>query len=180
MPSIKSRADAPEDPPKAADGVPASGTSQKVVDALAATTEATVDEVAAAAGIGRTSARKYLVDLDRSGKARRIAGGRDGRRKLPDRFTLVVDESAAAEPRSAARKFPSERLSPGGLDELVIAYMSDHPGEAPFGPTAVSKGLGRSSGAVGNCLRRLAEAGVKVTQVGERPRRYALKGKSDK
>jgi hypothetical protein len=151
---------------------------QKVIDALAAAGEATVDEVAAAAGIGRTSSRKYLSALVDEDKARRTAGGRDGKRKLPDRFSLVSAEAepaAGGKPEEDSRNGSVERLRPGGLDELVLAYMRGHREEGPFGPTAVAKGLGRSSGAVGNCLARLASAGEEVTQVGVQPRRYAPK-----
>jgi len=153
---------------------------QKVIDTLAAAKEATVDEVAAAAGMGRTSARKYLSTLVDEGKARRTAGGRDGKRKLPDRFSLVV--SAEAEPVAGGKQEgdpgngSAERLRPGGLDELVLAYMHGHREEGPFGPTTIAKGLGRSSGAVGNCLARLASAGETVELVDAKPRRYALKG----
>jgi hypothetical protein len=44
--------------------------------------------------------------------------------------------------------------------------------DEPLGPTAVVKGLGRSSGAVGNCLKRLAAEG-QVNQIGKQPLRYA-------
>lgn len=151
---------------------------QKVIDALAVAEEATVDEVAAAAGIGRTSARKYLSALVDADKARRIAGGRDGKRKLPDRFSLFSDEAepaAGGKAEGSSGGGSTERLRPGGLDDLVLAYMREHREGGPFGPTAVAKGLGRSSGAVGNCLARLASVGEKVTKVGERPRRYTLK-----
>lgn len=151
---------------------------QKVIEALAASGEATVDEVAAAARIGRTSARKYLSALVDEDKAKRTGGGREGKRKLPDRYSLVSHEEPATGSQSeeGPRNSSAERLRPGGLDELVLAYMSEHPEEAPFGPTAIAKGLGRSSGAVGNCLARLASAGEKVERVDAKPRRYALKG----
>lgn len=152
---------------------------QKVIDALAAAEEATVDEVAAAAGIGRTSARKYLGALVDEDKVRRKAGGREGKRKLPDRFSLVSAEAkpaAGGKPEEGPGKGLAERLRPGDLDELVLAYMREHREDGPFGPTAVAKGLGRSSGAVGNCLARLASAGEKVEMVDAKPRRYALKG----
>lgn len=151
---------------------------QKVIDALERSGEATVDEVAAAAGIGRTSVRKYLAGLEQRGRVTRVAGGREGRRKLPDRYSPVgkgprrpATEKAGRKPR----KGRGERLRPGGLDELVVGYMRDHREEGPFGAVAVARGLGRSSGAVGNCLVRLADAGEKVAQVGEQPRRYAPK-----
>ncbi|MBN9622590.1 MAG: helix-turn-helix domain-containing protein [Actinobacteria bacterium] len=137
---------------------------QKVIDALgAAEGEVTVDEVAAAAGIGRTSARKYLATLEDAGKVERTAGGREGKRRLPDRYSPISGE----EPRPEAAVVdeppddgPAERLRPGGLDRL--------------GPTAVAKGLERSSGAVGNCLARLAGT-EKVELVRARPRRYVMK-----
>jgi hypothetical protein len=50
--------------------------------------------------------------------------------------------------------------------------MSKHATDGPLGTTTVAKGLGRSSGAVGNCLKRLAATG-KVRQTGKRPLRYA-------
>ncbi|OJU80816.1 MAG: hypothetical protein BGO11_19650 [Solirubrobacterales bacterium 70-9] len=151
---------------------------QKVIDALgAAEGEVTVDEVAAAAGIGRTSARKYLATLEDAGKVERTAGGREGKRRLPDRYSPISGE----EPRPEAAVVdeppddgPAERLRPGGLDRLVIAYMREHADEGPLGPTAVAKGLERSSGAVGNCLARLAGT-EKVELVRARPRRYVMK-----
>jgi nitric oxide reductase NorQ protein len=60
---------------------------------------------------------------------------------------------------------------PGQLDGLVLDYMRKQATKEPLGPTAVAKGLGRSSGAVGNCLKRLAAAGH-VRQAGEHPLRY--------
>ncbi len=46
-------------------------TEQKVLAALVAVEEATVDQVAAEAAIGRTSARKYLAALEQTGAAKR-------------------------------------------------------------------------------------------------------------
>lgn len=161
---------------------------QKVIDALgAAEGEVTVDEVAAAAGIGRTSARKYLAALEDAGTAKRTAGGREGKRKLPDRYSAIPGgeppageggedpsaEGVVVEEPSADG--PAERLRPGGLGPLVIAYMREHAGEGPFGPSVVAKGLGRSSGAVGNCMERLASEGEELERVVHRPRRYQLK-----
>jgi hypothetical protein len=147
---------------------------QKVIAALDTAQEATVDEVAATAGIGRTSARKYLAALEQTGKAKRVPGGREGKRKLPDRYSPAAATSAPAARAEGARKGTAQRLRPGGLDELVLGYMCQHSQEGPFGPTTVAKGLGRSSGAVGNCLARLGAAG-KLSQVSQRPRRYAVK-----
>jgi len=67
-----------------------------------------------------------------------------------------------------------KRLRPGELDGLVLTYMRKHKGDAPLTATAIGKGLGRSVGAVANCLARLAKEG-KVRQAKKRPRGYALK-----
>lgn len=66
------------------------------------------------------------------------------------------------------------RLRPGELDGLVLSYMRKHADEGPLTPSAIGKGIERSSGAVANCLRRLAEA-KKVRQAKRKPRAYDLK-----
>jgi hypothetical protein len=92
--------------------------------------------------------------------ARRSPGGREGGRRLPDRWSLGLhDEQSPG------------RLRPGELDGLVLEFVKVHGKDAPLGVTAVAKALGRSAGAVGNCLTRLATAG-QLEQVGEHPRRY--------
>jgi hypothetical protein len=70
-------------------------------------------------------------------------------------------------------KAPEDRLRPGQLDELVIIYLRANASSAPHTPTAVAKALGRSSGAVGNCLVRLAKT-KRVRQVTDKPRRYSV------
>jgi DNA-binding transcriptional ArsR family regulator len=142
-------------------------TRSRVADVLVGG-EMSVEEVASALGIGPTSARKHLAALEASGRATRSPGGREGRRRLPDRFRAAG--ATGADPAGSASG--TGRLRPGALDPLVLGYLTDHPGEGPLGPAAVAKGLGRSSGAVANCLVRLADAG-EVIAVGDRPRRYA-------
>jgi hypothetical protein len=67
------------------------------------------------------------------------------------------------------------RLGPGQLDKLVLAYMGKHKREAPHTASAIGKGIGRSSGAVANCLARLEKAkAVRLTR--PKPRSYKLKG----
>jgi hypothetical protein len=68
-----------------------------------------------------------------------------------------------------------ERLRPGQLDGLVLAYMKKHKAKLPLSPTAVAHGIDRSSGAVGNCLGRLEKA-RKVRQANKKPREYDLTG----
>lgn len=72
-----------------------------------------------------------------------------------------------------------KRLKPGELDGLVIAYMRDHEKELPLSPTKIATGIGRSSGAVGNCLERLAKADPPKARLAKKaPRAYDLKGVS--
>ena len=55
----------------------------------------------------------------------------------------------------------------------MIGYLEDNADSGPHGATEIGKALQRSSGAVGNCLGRLADA-KKVKLVNEKPRRYSL------
>jgi len=66
-----------------------------------------------------------------------------------------------------------KRLRPGELDGLVLTYMRKHRDEEPLTAPAIGKGLGRSSGAVANCLARLAKA-KQARQAKRKPRAYAL------
>jgi hypothetical protein len=77
--------------------------------------------------------------------------------------------------KPAKAKSKDGRLGPGQLDKLVLAYMREHKGEAPHTASAIGKAIGRSSGAVANCLARLEKAKeVRLSQ--KKPRAYKLKG----
>jgi DNA-binding MarR family transcriptional regulator len=152
---------------------------QAILKALAASPDATAAEVAAAANVGRSTAGKVLARLASAGEVRRTEGGRDGARRLPDRFALTSAEPAAkaAKPKAAAATEPKalgDRLKPGQLDGLVLAYLSENAGGSPHGPTTVAKALERSSGAVSNCLTRLTKD-KQVSQDNDKPRRYSLR-----
>lgn len=69
----------------------------------------------------------------------------------------------------------AKRLRPGELDKLVLAYMRKHRDGEPLTASAIGKGIKRSSGAVANCLVRLAKE-KKVRQAKRKPRSYVLKG----
>jgi hypothetical protein len=77
----------------------------------------------------------------------------------------------SAKPASKGAK--QERLGPGELDKLALGYMRRHKKDAPHTPSAVAKGIGRSSGAVANCLGR-QEKQKKVRLVNPKPRQYEL------
>jgi hypothetical protein len=64
-----------------------------------------------------------------------------------------------------------KRLRPGELDKLVLAYMRKHKEDGPSTASAIAKGIGRSSGAVANCLARLTKS-KEVRQARKSPRAY--------
>jgi hypothetical protein len=69
----------------------------------------------------------------------------------------------------------TKRLRPGELDGLVLSYMCKHEGELPLTASAIGKGIEKSSGAVANCLARLAKA-KKARLAKKTPRAYDLRG----
>lgn len=73
-----------------------------------------------------------------------------------------------------ATKTKAKRLRPGELDKLVVAYLNEHKGDGPLTASAIGKGIGRSCGAIANCLARLAKEKT-VRQAKRKPRTYALK-----
>jgi hypothetical protein len=166
---------------------------QAILEVLKVEPEATIAQIAVSAGIGRSTAGKLLAQLESDGEVRRTEGGRDGARRLPDRFTLASAEPKATknstpkrrvdtkgEPSENAKpsenpktKAPDDRLKPGQLDGLVLAYLKKNADSGPHGPSTVAKALERSSGAVGNCLVRLTKD-KKVRQDSDKPRRYSL------
>jgi DNA-binding transcriptional ArsR family regulator len=139
---------------------------QTVISVLGDHPNTTAAEIATTGGLGRSTVSKILTKLESAGKVKRRAGGRDGARRLPDRWSLAGSRS-----RRERQPAGGDRLGPGQLDGLVLDYVRKHATDEPLGPTAVAKGLGRSSGAVGNCLKRLAAAG-RVHQAGEHPLRF--------
>jgi len=141
-------------------------TEEAVAKALASQGELTNAEIAAATGLGRSTVGQTLAALERAGMARRRPAGREGRRRLPDRWSVGSSDKRS---RSGSS---TERLRPGQLDGLVLDFVNAQGKEVALGATAVAKALGRSAGAVGNCLVRLAAAG-QVHQVSEKPRRYS-------
>jgi hypothetical protein len=99
-----------------------------------------------------------------SGKAAKPARGKPGNGKSVAPGTGKPGASAPGKP---------DRLKAGGLEPLVLEYLENNKSAAPHGPSQVAKALGRSSGAVGNCLVRLTEA-KKTKRVGDKPVRYDL------
>ena len=165
--------------------------------ALSAHPGATAAELAEVTGISRSTANKALAALEQAGTARRTPGGREGGRRLPDRWHLAKadtpdipsaggghDKGHADDSAGPVEAAPG-RLGKGALRDLVLAYLAAHAdgssdGDGPdgdgLGPAAIAKELGgKSSGAVGNALQRL-EAEGKVRLVQASPRRYRTTG----
>ena len=155
---------------------------EQVLDALGARPGASAPGLAEALGIGQSTAAKHLASLEAKGAARRDPGGRDGARRLADRWyvTVEADSAPGASDGGADRvdgseneaTAPSERLGRGALGVLVRAYLAARPDE-DLGATQIGKGLGRSQGAVTNALARL-EATGEARLVSASPRRYRL------
>jgi predicted ArsR family transcriptional regulator len=129
--------------------------SQRLLEALTETPGSTGVQLAEATGLGRSTVAKLLAALERDGQATRAFGEPDGRRRAPDLWS----------------KTTTQRLRPGQLDELVMAHMRSLGG--PAGPVAVGRALGRSTGAVANCMKRRAKAGD-LNKVQDKPLRYQL------
>ena len=160
---------------------------EQVLDALAAHPGATSAALAEVLGIGQSTAAKHLAALEAAGSAHREAGGRDGGRRLADRWNTAApapDDAAAADVRpdgpsngdgvssGGEAGASTERLSRGALGVLVREYLAARPGEE-LGPTQIGKALDRSQGAVSNALARLEAAGV-AELVSPSPRRYRI------
>jgi DNA-binding MarR family transcriptional regulator len=147
---------------------------EQILEALATHPGTTSAELAEVLGIGQSTAAKHLATLESAGTARREPGGREGGRRLADRWsttTSAPDDSTAddggGEPARSA-----DRLGRGALGALVREYLAARPGE-DLGPTQIGKALGRSQGAVSNALARL-EAGGEARLVSASPRRYRI------
>jgi hypothetical protein len=132
--------------------------------------------------VPRRAASKTKPTRSRKAKSSRSSGPKSSRtgtrgKAASSRQAKASSGKAASPARAAASKAASsgkaERLSAGGLDPLVLDYLKENKATAPHTPGQVAKGLGRSSGAVGNCLARLTDA-RKTKRVSDKPQRYTL------
>jgi len=77
-----------------------------VVTALASQGELTNAEIATTTGLGRSTVGKTLAALERAGMARRSPGGRDGGRRLPDRWSVGASDEPSPPGSSTGRLRP--------------------------------------------------------------------------
>jgi hypothetical protein len=111
---------------------------------------------------------------DKAAKAKAAAKPAGAKRKKPPtQAGGSRTRSKKGGPDKAGRRSRAGRLRPGELDGLVLGYMGEHSGELPLTPGSVAKGIKRSSGAVANCLERLADTDT-VVRAGSKPRSYRL------
>ncbi len=129
--------------------------------------------------MSKTTAAPRRPGAGKSGASRRGGAAAKGKttttstagKRAATARTAAKARSTASKP--AAAKRAAEPLKPGQLDGLVLGYLKKNARSAPLGPSGIAKGLERSSGAVANCLVRLARD-ERVVEVNERPRRYRL------
>lgn len=131
--------------------------ADKVREALALHPNSTAAELAETTGLGRSTVNKQLTVLKTAGGVTAVEGDGHGRGRTPTRWSLTGQPA------------DRPRLRPGELDAIVLEHV--HGLNEPAGPTAVGKALGRSAGAVANCMARLAHAG-QLKQTSSKPRRY--------
>lgn len=154
-------------------------------EALAAHPSSTSAELAAHAGAGRSTATKVLARWDAERWVTRSPGNVTGGRRVPDHWAVAArpsnglaerGEPGAAEGVEAQPGHGGDkrRLPKGALRGLVEDFLRepDRVGLA-YTPGEIGRKLGRSSGAVSNCLDRLADHGT-VLRTSQKPRRFAL------
>ncbi|UED86342.1 hypothetical protein [Streptomyces profundus] len=175
----------------------------KVWAALAQHPDATTAELALAAGIARSTTGKALTFLEEKNLAIRTRGTRAGHHRTPDRWNPHPDRlptpkptaptnpptdpdpaptvtPEATEPAATGTPTPAQpvtaqahpRLAPGQLRKMVVEHLNAYP-DSEFTATAISRVIGRSSGAIANALATLTEQGI-AQQVSPAPRRYRL------
>lgn len=81
-----------------------------------------------------------------------------------------VEARATERPTLTVVSGGKQRLAPGALRQMVIDHLLAHP-DKTFTATAISRAIGKSSGAIANALVTLAEHG-QAEQITEKPRAY--------
>lgn len=95
------------------------------------------------------------------------------------RSAKAAKPSKPGGPSGQSKNGAVQRLRLGELDGLVLAYMREHKDELPLSANRIAKAIGRSSGAVANCLERLVKA-EKARLAKKSPREYDLEEVSER
>ena len=128
---------------------------ETILEALAAHPRLTAAELAEVLGIGQSTAAKHLATLEVAGTARREPGGRDGGRRVADRWSAMAPAADDAAHDGADHAAPDGPVR--STDRLARGELA----------------LGRSQGAVSNALARL-EVARDAQLVSASPRRYRI------
>jgi hypothetical protein len=174
----------------------------KLWDALRVSSGVTTADLALRAGIGKSTAAKFLAAWAAEGIVERTPNASGGRRTA-DRWTISTAEAPAdtqlptdtempdaveditgssgdtedspptVDTDAAATPEKASRLGKGALRGMVEDFLRANRGKE-FSPNAIGKALGRSSGAVFNALVKLVGDGYAV-QTRDKPKRFALK-----
>jgi hypothetical protein len=91
--------------------------------------------------------------------------------------TEVAESVVPAHAPNTSTTGKKRRLGGGELRGQVEEFLRDHEDEA-FGPSAIGKALGRSSGAVNNALEKLVTDGYAM-RTSDKPKRFTLKTTTD-
>ena len=148
-------------------------TSERVLAELSEEDGRTAGESATATSLGQSTVGKALGAFESEGRVRRIVGGREGGRRIADRWLLAgkpASHVANGKPEGA-----KARLGRGELLDRVLAAL--RAAAQPIGPSALAGSLGHSSGAIANALERLVEADL-ARRVGDSPKRYRAVAKA--
>ena len=151
-------------------------------------------ELAELACVAGSTARRLLAAAEQKGMVDRRPGHRLGGRRSPARWSVIepaatsggghdetTTETRADEvpdrPRLQAvstceSSATRERLGKGALRGLVEDFLREHPGQE-FGPTALSKALHRSAGAINNACEKLVAEGY-AHRARQAPKRFTL------
>jgi biotin operon repressor len=108
----------------------ATHTRERILAALGMFTEpVAVAELAEAVEMGRSTITKHLNNLEKEGAATRTPGGREGRRRLPDHWTLSTSTTTGTDLTPCTEPEDGHHDSGAGPDEVDAD-------EAPTTPTA--------------------------------------------
>ena len=99
---------------------------QAILEVLKVQPQASVAQIAVSAGVGRSTASKLLAQLESDREVSRIEGGREGKRRLPDLWSLAGQQPEHAQPGDLAVGVPGETVR---LGPVQVARGELGPGE---------------------------------------------------
>jgi len=96
---------------------------QAILEILKVEPQASVAQIAVSVGVGRSTAGKLLAQLESNGEVHRTEGGRDGKRRLPDLWSLTAQQPPAndANAKPASSMDSTEPTASGESDAQARA-----------------------------------------------------------